>query len=263
MCELTLETGLTCVENVARAIARLADSLCICRLSTVSSHTFIWMLDFCIIALHNVSMKITFKCKNHGITIKLSLSFFDIPHFYTCSRVVEFTLYNLLFWPWFRFVAASWLSKVLSQLCHVGGASPTHPGIPSERVSQVSHLWQGVHQCCPTWKTPDITQCDQAFQLWPLQQVLPGRTRPLSRNAQKATVTWWAVCLCLCLCLLPQQLSGLWYHNRTNHPDVFASHTRQLKNLVQCDICFKFFPTTASLAKHQAAEHQGEHNTLW
>ncbi|XP_029006727.1 zinc finger and BTB domain-containing protein 40 [Betta splendens] len=54
-----------------------------------------------------------------------------------------------------------------------------------------------------------------------------------------------------------QQLSGLWYHNRTNHPDVFANHTRQLKTLVQCDVCFKFFPSTASLAKHQAAEHQG------
>uniref|UniRef100_A0A8C4HKL2 Zinc finger and BTB domain containing 40 n=1 Tax=Dicentrarchus labrax TaxID=13489 RepID=A0A8C4HKL2_DICLA len=55
-----------------------------------------------------------------------------------------------------------------------------------------------------------------------------------------------------------QQLSGLWYHNRTNHPDVFASHTRQLKTLVQCDVCFKFFPSAASVAKHQAAEHQGE-----
>ncbi|XP_068170955.1 zinc finger and BTB domain-containing protein 40 isoform X2 [Antennarius striatus] len=54
-----------------------------------------------------------------------------------------------------------------------------------------------------------------------------------------------------------QQLSGLWYHNRTNHPDVFANHTRQLKTLVQCDICFKFFPSTASVVKHQAAEHQG------
>ncbi|XP_008302925.1 zinc finger and BTB domain-containing protein 40 [Stegastes partitus] len=54
-----------------------------------------------------------------------------------------------------------------------------------------------------------------------------------------------------------QQLSGLWYHNRTNHPDVFASHTRQLKTLVQCDVCFKFFPSASSLAKHQAAEHQG------
>ncbi|XP_059185010.1 zinc finger and BTB domain-containing protein 40 isoform X2 [Centropristis striata] len=54
-----------------------------------------------------------------------------------------------------------------------------------------------------------------------------------------------------------QQLSGLWYHNRTNHPDVFANHTRQLKTLVQCDVCFKFFPSAASMAKHQAAEHTG------
>ncbi|KAM9362137.1 zinc finger and BTB domain-containing protein 40 [Symphorus nematophorus] len=54
-----------------------------------------------------------------------------------------------------------------------------------------------------------------------------------------------------------QQLSGLWYHNRTNHPDVFANHTGQLKTLVQCDVCFKFFPSAASVAKHQAAEHQG------
>ncbi|XP_040015093.1 zinc finger and BTB domain-containing protein 40 isoform X2 [Xiphias gladius] len=54
-----------------------------------------------------------------------------------------------------------------------------------------------------------------------------------------------------------QQLSGLWYHNRTNHPDVFANHTRQLKTLVQCDVCFKFFPSAASVAKHQASEHQG------
>ncbi|KAF7650638.1 hypothetical protein LDENG_00122920 [Lucifuga dentata] len=54
-----------------------------------------------------------------------------------------------------------------------------------------------------------------------------------------------------------QQLSGLWYHNRTTHPEVFANHTRQLKTLVQCDICFKFFPSANSLNKHQAAEHQG------
>ncbi|XP_023280417.1 zinc finger and BTB domain-containing protein 40 [Seriola lalandi dorsalis] len=54
-----------------------------------------------------------------------------------------------------------------------------------------------------------------------------------------------------------QQLSGLWYHNRTNHPDVFASHTRQLKTLVQCDVCFKFFPSATSVAKHRASEHQG------
>ncbi|XP_061584691.1 zinc finger and BTB domain-containing protein 40 [Cololabis saira] len=55
-----------------------------------------------------------------------------------------------------------------------------------------------------------------------------------------------------------QQLSGLWYHNRTNHPDVFARHTRQLKNLVQCDVCFKFFPSSASLTKHQAADHHDD-----
>ncbi|CAN9512163.1 unnamed protein product [Ophioblennius macclurei] len=54
-----------------------------------------------------------------------------------------------------------------------------------------------------------------------------------------------------------QQLSGLWYHNRTNHPDVYANHTRQFKTLVQCDACSKFFPSTASMVKHQAAEHQG------
>lgn len=65
----------------------------------------------------------------------------------------------------------------------------------------------------------------------------------------------------LCLSLFPQQLSGLWYHNRINHPDVFASHTRQLKTLVQCDVCFKFFPSAASVARHQAAEHQGEDHT--
>ncbi|KAM4625674.1 zinc finger and BTB domain-containing protein 40 isoform 2-T2 [Polymixia lowei] len=53
-----------------------------------------------------------------------------------------------------------------------------------------------------------------------------------------------------------QQLSGLWYHNRTNHPEVFASQTnRQLKTLVQCETCFKFFPSASSLTKHQAAEH--------
>ncbi|XP_051931052.1 zinc finger and BTB domain-containing protein 40 isoform X1 [Hippocampus zosterae] len=53
-----------------------------------------------------------------------------------------------------------------------------------------------------------------------------------------------------------QQLSGLWYHNRTNHPEVFANQTQQLKTLVQCDICFRFFPCASSLAKHQKAEHE-------
>ncbi|XP_061544025.1 zinc finger and BTB domain-containing protein 40 [Phycodurus eques] len=54
-----------------------------------------------------------------------------------------------------------------------------------------------------------------------------------------------------------QQLSGLWYHNRTNHPEVFANQTRQLKTLVQCDICFRFFPCASSLSKHREAEHEG------
>ncbi|XP_055077779.1 zinc finger and BTB domain-containing protein 40 [Periophthalmus magnuspinnatus] len=54
-----------------------------------------------------------------------------------------------------------------------------------------------------------------------------------------------------------QQLSGLWYHNRTTHPELFSNHTRQLKALVQCNICFKFFPNDESLAQHQAIEHEG------
>uniref|UniRef100_A0A8C6UVY5 Zinc finger and BTB domain containing 40 n=1 Tax=Neogobius melanostomus TaxID=47308 RepID=A0A8C6UVY5_9GOBI len=54
-----------------------------------------------------------------------------------------------------------------------------------------------------------------------------------------------------------QQLSGLWYHNRTQHAEVFNNPTRQLKALVQCDICFKFFPSEETLAQHQAIEHQG------
>ncbi|XP_061788842.1 zinc finger and BTB domain-containing protein 40 isoform X2 [Nerophis lumbriciformis] len=54
-----------------------------------------------------------------------------------------------------------------------------------------------------------------------------------------------------------QQLSGLWYHNRTNHPDVYTSQTRQLKTLVQCETCFRFFPSSASLAKHTQSEHEG------
>ncbi|KAL0978075.1 hypothetical protein UPYG_G00165590 [Umbra pygmaea] len=55
-----------------------------------------------------------------------------------------------------------------------------------------------------------------------------------------------------------QQMSGLWYHNRTNHPEVFAGQThRQLKSLLQCSECCKFFPTASSLTKHQKAEHPG------
>lgn len=55
-----------------------------------------------------------------------------------------------------------------------------------------------------------------------------------------------------------QQLSGLWYHNRTTHPEVFAGQShKQLKTLVQCSDCLRFFPSTGSLAKHQRADHPG------
>ncbi|XP_077429462.1 zinc finger and BTB domain-containing protein 40 isoform X1 [Vanacampus margaritifer] len=54
-----------------------------------------------------------------------------------------------------------------------------------------------------------------------------------------------------------QQLSGLWYHNKTQHPEVFGNQTQQMKNLVQCDVCFRFFPCASSMAKHKEAEHKG------
>ncbi|XP_064161583.1 zinc finger and BTB domain-containing protein 40 [Anguilla rostrata] len=53
-----------------------------------------------------------------------------------------------------------------------------------------------------------------------------------------------------------QQLSGLWYHNRTTHPEVFAGQgPRLLKSVFQCTSCNKAFCTSASLAKHQKTEH--------
>ncbi|XP_077385620.1 zinc finger and BTB domain-containing protein 40 isoform X2 [Festucalex cinctus] len=54
-----------------------------------------------------------------------------------------------------------------------------------------------------------------------------------------------------------QQLSGLWYHNKTQHPDIFGNPAQQMKTLVQCDVCFKFFPCASSMAKHKEAEHKG------
>ncbi|KAG7279592.1 hypothetical protein CRUP_011685 [Coryphaenoides rupestris] len=55
-----------------------------------------------------------------------------------------------------------------------------------------------------------------------------------------------------------QQLSGLWYHNRINHPEIYAGHTsKSLKCLVQCGVCFKFFPNASSLDAHQVLEHSG------
>ncbi|KAJ8360633.1 hypothetical protein SKAU_G00171580 [Synaphobranchus kaupii] len=56
-----------------------------------------------------------------------------------------------------------------------------------------------------------------------------------------------------------QQLSGLWYHNRTTHPEVFAGQgPRLLKSVFQCTSCNKAFCTNASLAKHEKAEHPAE-----
>ncbi|KAJ8260290.1 hypothetical protein GJAV_G00179260 [Gymnothorax javanicus] len=53
-----------------------------------------------------------------------------------------------------------------------------------------------------------------------------------------------------------QQLSGLWYHNRTTHPEVFAGQSpRPLKSVFQCTSCSKAFCTSASLLKHEKAEH--------
>uniref|UniRef100_A0AAY4CYN8 Zinc finger and BTB domain containing 40 n=1 Tax=Denticeps clupeoides TaxID=299321 RepID=A0AAY4CYN8_9TELE len=53
-----------------------------------------------------------------------------------------------------------------------------------------------------------------------------------------------------------QQLSGLWYHNRTTHPEVFASQSaKTLRSLSQCRVCNKAFASDGSLLKHQRAEH--------
>ncbi|XP_041427377.1 zinc finger and BTB domain-containing protein 40 isoform X1 [Xenopus laevis] len=53
-----------------------------------------------------------------------------------------------------------------------------------------------------------------------------------------------------------QQLSGLWYHNRTHHPDLFAAQNhRSYKFSTQCGSCDQTFPNTALLQKHMKAEH--------
>ncbi|XP_006862395.1 PREDICTED: zinc finger and BTB domain-containing protein 40 [Chrysochloris asiatica] len=54
-----------------------------------------------------------------------------------------------------------------------------------------------------------------------------------------------------------QQLSGLWYHNRTHHPDVFAAqnHRSSKFSSLQCSSCDKTFPTTLEHKKHIKAEH--------
>ncbi|XP_075408179.1 zinc finger and BTB domain-containing protein 40 [Tenrec ecaudatus] len=54
-----------------------------------------------------------------------------------------------------------------------------------------------------------------------------------------------------------QQLSGLWYHNRTHHPDVFAAqnHRSSKFSSLQCSSCDKTFPNTTEHKKHIKAEH--------
>ncbi|NXD85217.1 ZBT40 protein, partial [Halcyon senegalensis] len=56
-----------------------------------------------------------------------------------------------------------------------------------------------------------------------------------------------------------QQLSGLWYHNRTHHPDVFAAqnHRSSKFSSLQCSSCDKTFYSTAAHQKHVKAEHKG------
>ncbi|XP_022407616.1 zinc finger and BTB domain-containing protein 40 [Delphinapterus leucas] len=54
-----------------------------------------------------------------------------------------------------------------------------------------------------------------------------------------------------------QQLSGLWYHNRTHHPDVFAAqnHRSSKFSSLQCSSCDKTFHNTIEHKKHIKAEH--------
>ncbi|XP_067422376.1 zinc finger and BTB domain-containing protein 40 [Emydura macquarii macquarii] len=54
-----------------------------------------------------------------------------------------------------------------------------------------------------------------------------------------------------------QQLSGLWYHNRTHHPDVFAAQNHRSSKFcsLQCSSCDKTFASTTAHKKHVKAEH--------
>ncbi|XP_034358644.1 zinc finger and BTB domain-containing protein 40 isoform X4 [Arvicanthis niloticus] len=54
-----------------------------------------------------------------------------------------------------------------------------------------------------------------------------------------------------------QQLSGLWYHNRTHHPDVFAAqnHRSPKFSSLQCTSCDKTFSNTIEHKKHIKTEH--------
>ncbi|XP_068096699.1 zinc finger and BTB domain-containing protein 40 [Hyperolius riggenbachi] len=54
-----------------------------------------------------------------------------------------------------------------------------------------------------------------------------------------------------------QQLSGLWYHNRTHHPDLFAAqnHRSSKFSAAQCSSCEQVFSSTSTLQKHTKLEH--------
>ncbi|XP_061456735.1 zinc finger and BTB domain-containing protein 40 isoform X2 [Rhineura floridana] len=54
-----------------------------------------------------------------------------------------------------------------------------------------------------------------------------------------------------------QQLSGLWYHNRTHHPDIFAAQSHRSSKFfsLQCSSCNKTFASMAARRRHAREEH--------
>ncbi|XP_067873669.1 zinc finger and BTB domain-containing protein 40 isoform X3 [Heterodontus francisci] len=54
-----------------------------------------------------------------------------------------------------------------------------------------------------------------------------------------------------------QQLSGLWYHNRTHHPDIFAAQNHRSPKFATlvCSACEKSFGSTTALNKHMKSDH--------
>ncbi|XP_051895349.1 zinc finger and BTB domain-containing protein 40 [Pristis pectinata] len=54
-----------------------------------------------------------------------------------------------------------------------------------------------------------------------------------------------------------QQLSGLWYHNRTHHPDIFAAQNHRSPKFatLTCSVCEKSFASITALNKHMKSDH--------